>query len=164
MHLWGQEGAFYGQEATQVLDRWHLLKNLRDALEHFLERHSKVIAELAKQLKNALDIPLYKRSPQQLQAAQAAVELRQERILKIRSLHSQGQTIVEIAFELMASRTFVRKAILSEGLPEIRRNARSQSLLTPWLEALETRFKAGLRNARQFWRELQTLGFKRPCP
>ena len=59
----------------------------------------------------------------------------------------------------MASRTFVRKAILSEGLPEIRRNARSKSLLTPWLEALETLFKAGLRNARQFWRELQTLGF-----
>ena len=77
-------------QATQVLDRWHLLKNLRDAVEHFLERHSKVIAELAKQLKNALDIPLYKRSPQQLQAAQAAVELRQERILKIRSLYAQG--------------------------------------------------------------------------
>ena len=29
-------------QATQVLDRWHLLKNLRDALEHFLERHAKV--------------------------------------------------------------------------------------------------------------------------
>ena len=57
-------GAFYGQEAQQVLDRWHLLKNLRDAVEHFLEHHSKVIAELAKQFKNALDIPLYKRSPQ----------------------------------------------------------------------------------------------------
>ena len=87
------------------------------------------------------------------------MELRQERILKIRLLHAQGQTIVEIAFELMASRTFVRKAILAEGLPEIRRNARTRSLLTPWLEALETRFKAGLRNARQFWRELQELGF-----
>ena len=92
------------------------------------------------------------------------MELRQERILKIRLLHAQGQTIVEIAFELMASRTFVRKAILAEGLPEIRRNARTRSLLTPWLEALETRFKNGLRNARQFWRELQTFGFKRPCP
>ncbi len=51
------------------------------------------------------------------------------------------------------------KAIASNDLPEIRRNAHSRSVLTPWLTILEEKFQAGLRNGRQFWRELQAKGF-----
>ena len=32
-------------QATQVADRWHLIKNAREALERFLDRHSSRIAE-----------------------------------------------------------------------------------------------------------------------
>src|SRR3954453_12952561 len=32
-------------QATQVADRWHLIKNAREALERFLDRHSARIAE-----------------------------------------------------------------------------------------------------------------------
>jgi transposase len=74
-------------------------------------------------------------------------------------MHTQGKTIAQIAHELPASRTFVAKAIVSKDLPEIRRNAHSRSVLTPWLKLLEEKFQAGLRNGRQFWRELQEKGF-----
>src|SRR5207248_3783346 len=39
------EGA---SQAAQVADRWHLLKNLREAVERLFERHSSVVAEAVK--------------------------------------------------------------------------------------------------------------------
>jgi transposase len=147
-------------QAKQVLDRWHILKNLRDALEHFLERHRKVIAEVAQQFKNALGVPVYRPSHKQSEHARIALEVRRERILRARVLFVEYQSVARAAFELPGSRAFVAKAIKSQDLPELRNNARSRSLLEPWLPELEARFMSGLRNARQFWRELQTLGFQ----
>jgi transposase len=124
-----------------------------------LERHTKQIADLAKKFRATLNLPLYKRSAKELQAALRALETRQERLLLIRDLYRQGKTIVQIAYELPASHTFVAKAIASNELPEIRRNPHGRSVLTPWLSSLETKFQTGLRNARQFWRDLQAQGF-----
>ena len=146
-------------QAQQVLDKWHVLSNLREALQGLLERHTKQIAGLAKQFRATLNLPLYKRSVKEQEAAQRALETRQERLLLIRDFFEQGKTIVQIAHELPASRTFVAKAIASKELPEIRRNPHGRSVLTPWLSSLETKFQDGLRNARQFWRDLQTQGF-----
>jgi hypothetical protein len=123
-----------------------VLFNLRDALEAILERYPKQIATLAKKFRATLNLPLYKRSPKQLEAAKQALEVRRERLLKIRDMHTRGKTIVQIAHELPASRTFVAKAIASKDLPELRRNAHSRSVLTPWLKLLEEKFQTGLRN------------------
>jgi transposase len=146
-------------QAKQVLDRWHILKNLRDALEHLLERHRKVIAEVAQQFKTALGVPVYRPSYKQSEHAKAVLEMRCERILRARALFAEYQSVARVAFELPGSRTFVAKAIKSQDLPELGNNARSRSLLEPWLPELEARFTGGLRNARQFWRELQAIGF-----
>ena len=147
-------------QARQVLDRWHVLKNLRDALEHLLERHRKVITEVAQQFKNTLGVPVYRPSHKQSEHAKVALGVRRERISRARALFVEYQNVARVAFELPGSRAFVAKAIKSQDLPELRNNARSRSLLEPWLPELETRFTSGLRNARQFWRELQTLGFQ----
>jgi transposase len=92
-------------QAKQILDKWHVLFNLRDALEGILERYPKQIATLAKKFRATLNLPLYKRSPKQLEAAKQALEVRQERLLKIRDMYTQGKTIAQIAHELPASRT-----------------------------------------------------------
>ena len=123
-----------------------------------------MIAEVAQQYKNALGVPVYRPSYKQSEHAKATLEMRRERILRIRELFVEYQSVARVAFELPGSRTFVAKAIKSQDLPELRNNARSRSLLEPWIPELETRFTNGLRNARQFWRELQAIGFKRPCP
>ena len=147
-------------QAKQVLDRWHILKNLRDALEHLLERHRKVIAEVAQQFKNVVGVPVYRPSYKQSEHAKATLEMRRERILRARELFAEYQSVARVAFELPGSRTFVAKAIKSQDLPELRNHARSRSLLEPWVPELEARFTNGLRNARQFWRELQAIGFQ----
>lgn len=96
----------------------------------------------------------------QVQEAKATLEMRRERILRARALFVEYQSVARVAFELPGSRTFVAKAIKSQDLPELRNNARGRSLLEPWIPELETRFTNGLRNARQFWRELQAIGFQ----
>jgi transposase len=87
------------------------------------------------------------------------LEVRRERILRARALFAEHQNIARVAKALPASKVFVRKAIRSEGLPDLRDNARTPSLLERWVPELEARFMAGLRNAKQFWRELCELGF-----
>ena len=148
-------------QAKQIIDRWHVLKNLRDALENFLSRHGKQIAEIAKEFKSPSRLPAYVRKTK-IQTAQSKSKLRarQERILRARALFVEYNTITRVAQELPASKTFVRKAIRSEDLPELRNIARGGSLLDPWISELELRFVRGLRNGRQFWRELREIGYQ----
>ena len=89
--------------------------------------------------------------------------MRRERIQRARALFVEYQSVARVTFELPGSRTFVAKAIKSQDLPELRNHARSRSLLEPWVAELETRFLLGLRNARQFWRELQALVLSDPA-
>src|SRR5690606_16395629 len=74
-------------QAVQVADRWHLLKNLHDALRRVVDRHHQQIEEAA----NAVDVEQQKAQPEpiasseELLAAQktarsaAASELSQQR-------------------------------------------------------------------------------------
>jgi transposase len=137
-----------------------VLKNLRDALEHFLKRNSKPIAEIAKKFKSISSIPINKGSKKHQERATTMLEVRRERILRARALFAEHQNIARVAKALPASKVFVRKAIRSEGLPDLRDNARATSLLERWVPELEARFVSGLRNAKQFWRELCELGFE----
>jgi transposase len=147
--------------AKQVLDRWHVLKNLRDALEKFLTRHRKAIAEIAKEFRNPSSLPAsYGTSKKQLAKAKSKLRVRQERIQRARELFAKYNSIIRVARELPASKTFVYKAIRSEDLPELRNNARGGSLLDRWVPELELRFARGLRNGKQFWRELREIGFE----
>ena len=75
------------------------------------------------------------------------LEVRRERILRTRALFAGHKNIAQVAKALPASKVFVRKAIRSEGLPDLRDNARATSLLERWVPELEARFVAGLRNA-----------------
>ena len=159
-HEYSKACAEGAPQAKQVFDRWHVLKNLRDALEHFLKRNSKPIAEITKEFKVTSSIPINKGSKRHQVNAKTMLEVRRERILRARALFAEHKNIARVAKALPASKVFVRKAIRSEGLPDLRDNARAMSLLERWVPELEARFVAGLRNAKQFWRELCELGFE----
>ena len=146
-HEYAKACAEGAPQAKQVFDRWHLLKNLRDALEHFLKRNSKPIAEIAKEFKVTSSIPINKGSKKHQAHAKTMLEVRRERILRARALFAEHKNIARVAKALPASKVFVRKAIRSEGLPDLRDNARATSLLERWVPELEARFVAGLRNA-----------------
>jgi transposase len=148
-------------QAKQVLDRWHALKNLCDALENFLARLRKPIAEIAKEFKNTSTLPAsFRESKKQRIKAKSKLRARQERIQRARELFAKYNSITRVAQELPASKTFVYKSIRTKDLPELRNNARGGGLLDRWVPELELRFARGLRNGRQFWRELREIGYQ----
>ena len=84
-------------QAKQILDRWHLLKNLGDALERQLRRYQGTINELANEL-NANHVRVM-RSQREEAARQAAQQKRLTRMRAIRDIHSQGMSMLAITHE-----------------------------------------------------------------
>ncbi len=143
--------------AKQVLDRWHLLKNLGDALERQLRRYQGTINELAKELN--VDHVRVMRSQREEAARQAAQQKRLTRMQAIRDLHAQGMSMLAITHELRVSRTFVRHVTRMDVLPDARYRKSRPSTLDPFEPYLNQRWDEGCRNAMQLWREVKERGY-----
>jgi transposase len=177
------EGARRGApEALQVADRWHLLKNLGDAVLQVLQTHHHAIDQAF-----APELPLVTlerptpapsaddRSDQHDNAAPPASESavptraaqerqqrqarRQARYEAIQQLHEQGWSIRAIAQHLGLERKTVRKYIQASSCPAPQRRPARSSLLDPYKSYLLERWNAGCRNAMQLLREIEAQGF-----
>jgi transposase len=144
-------------QATQVLDRWHLLKNLREACERQLGCFQKAIDTVASEVgADYLRVP---RSTREEAAREEALEKRRGRIQEVRDLRAQGMSISAIAKQVKASRTFVRRSINLDALPQRRPRKQQVSLLDPFKTYLEKRWREGCHNAKQLWREVCERGY-----
>jgi transposase len=147
-------------QAQQVADRWHILKNLREAAERALKR---VHAELVEQ-QAAANLPQasrYKRrrSQTEIAAAKVARFRRQAHYEEVVALYTQGMTILGIADQLRMSRSTVRNFVYAGAFPERASTLRAKSLLGPYIPSLEKRLAQGCRNANKLWGEIQAQGF-----
>jgi transposase len=150
-------------QAIQIADRWHLLKNLRDMLERFLqsiraELQALPIAE-AHQVALAPQRSPFYRTRRERAAAQASRERRLAQYTHIQQLRRDGYNITQIAQLLGLNRKTVSKYYHARTFPERNRRSPGRSLLDPYLPYLAQRFDAGCQNALQLWRELQDQGF-----
>ncbi len=148
-------------EAVQIADRFHILLNLREAVERALKR---IHAELIEQ-QNASGHDLasrYKRRRSQTEIAASKVSRlrRQARYEEVVSLYKQGMSILGIAEQLRMSRSTVRNFVYAGAFPERANVLRTKSLLDPYVPYLEQRLAQVCRNANQLWRELVAQGFK----
>ncbi len=149
-------------QATQVADRWHLLKNLNEVLERIL---ASVRAELSKLPMLLLDTntPVTRRpenrSKNETLARAARRQNRLTRYEQVRALHLEGVPIKRIAERLKMSRTTVRKFIKTETYPEMAPHSRTGAL-APFEPYLRQRWREGCRNALQLWREVCAHGYR----
>ena len=146
--------------AQQVVDRWHLMKNLREVLERVLGR----VHETLKQRQLATGLPVRprakrRRSKNEQMAAQMARLRREARYEDVVALYRQGVSIVRIAEDLHMSRTTVRKFVAAGAFPERASTLRSKSILDPYIPYLQQRLAEGPVNASQLWREVHKQGF-----
>ncbi len=144
-------------EAVQVLDRWHVLRNVREVAERVLDRHSGDLRELAAPAGGA-EPPPRRRSPAE-EAKRA--EVRREvaaRHAEIRRLAAKGGTIAGIARQLGVTRTMVRRYRSADAPPE-RDYPPRRSILDPYEPHLRRRWAEGCRNALQLWREIRAQGY-----
>ena len=165
------EGARQGAPAaTQVADRFHLLQNLREALDQVFSTYSQALDAV-----NALvhqqpvplsdgamavpvpphDIPL----PAQQRAVQRQAR-RQALYTQVWALHHQGWTAPAIAQHVGLSLRTVQRDLRSATFAgRKRRSDRGDSSLNPYKPYLLERWNAGCYTAMRLFRDLRQRGY-----
>ena len=115
------EGAAAGApQAIQCADRWHLCKNLGDAVEEYLKRQPHCVPAPSppssiSETKETAPPASTKPSKKQERLSQEIFERKQDIVGKVREMHQQGISGHGIAAELGLARGTVRKYLQSEG-------------------------------------------------
>jgi transposase len=164
-------------QAVQVVDRFHLVHNLRQVLEAFLLDHRPALQAAAVGTAMALTpstgvmpvTPVYRgrrRSSKPVQLREeAARPPRHARWVAIyeavRTLRARGTPIATMARQLGISRPTVYAYLRRDTPPGPRRLQRPPSarVLTPYVPYLIRRWRESGADSRQLWREIQALGY-----
>jgi len=170
-------------DAVQVADRWHLLKNLRDALERLLREKPaclKAVAEKPETLKkepsvqeiadldDIADTKEEKEITDECTPSPTRAEKRkkmhrarkQERFDQVHDLHKQGFSNRDIGRLMKMSTRTISKYLAADSCPFYPEGVRRcGSKLDPFRDYLEKRWQAGVYNASQLWREINRQGF-----
>ena len=155
-------------EAVQVSDRWHLLRNLGDAVRAVVDRHHGAVQRAAKQhtderaseseAEGAIPVPGVTKVTAAQRRSQDAHARRHGRYEEAARLRAAGISISGIAASLGAERKTIR-GWLRAGKAPLWTKPPMESSLTPHEDYLEKRWAEGCRNAALLWRELVALGF-----
>jgi len=162
-------------QAVQVVDRFHLVQNLRQVLERFLLDHrpalqaAAVMTAMARTPPPALmpGPPLYRgrrQSPKPTPPPPQRPPRHAPWVAVYETfhrLHAQGIPIATIARRLGISRPTVHAYLRRDTPPGPRRLQRplSARVLTPYVPYLIRRWRESGADSRQLWHELQTLGY-----
>ena len=155
-------------DAIQVADRWHLLTNLREALERVLDRAHPHLRALAMALPSGVRetaspqvVPVRRRrrsaNEDVVRAARRA--RRQACYEAVRTLYAQGKSMRQIAAALHLSRWLVRRVVQVDTFPERAPTRSRASKIAPFEPYLREPWQAGERNAMALWRVLQHYGY-----
>src|SRR6266516_807218 len=128
-------------QAVQVVDRFHLVQNLRQALEAFLlDRRLALQDAAARPPRHARWVAVYE---------------------AVHALRAQGTPIATMARQLGISRPTVYAYLRRDTPPGPRRLQRPPSarVLTPYTPYLIRRWRESGADSRQLWREIRALGF-----
>ncbi len=162
-------------KAVQVVDRFHLVRNLREAIEAFLVTQRPVLQAAAMRMVQALasSTPSMPVTPMYNGTRQCSHTRRQQQAVAqqrrhapwvttyeaIHTLSAQGAGITTIARQLGISRPTVY-ADLRRGTPPAPRSPqRSGQVLGPYLPSLIRRWREGVTDSMRLWREIRAQGY-----
>ena len=163
------DGAARGApQAMQIADKWHLTKNLGDAVEDYLKRNR--IRVPAAEPSEQPSCPAIPSSFEGTQASLTSVsqqhqdehrrDQRQDLWEQAHTLHEQGYGVRTIAKLLGLARNTVRRYLkMAEGWSVASRPKR-RSLLDPYRDYLLTRWMQGEHNGNQLTREIRSQGYQ----
>lgn len=151
-------------QARQCADRFHVLKNLGEALEGVLARH--LAAHRKSQAQQSRATPLSdepakqpaKLSPKEAELSQAKREERLARYQQVVALRKQGFSQTAIASQVGIGHATVSRWLSSDTFPEQQPRPRKMAL-DPHLPFLRERWEAGCHNIAQLYRELVDRGY-----
>ncbi len=146
----------------EVADRFHLLRNLGDALARALDRHHRDLraaAAAVREADTAQTAPATSPTPATEAQGPDRHAVRRARFDEALALHGQGWPMRRIARALSADRKTVRDWLRSGEFPSWRHHPRGSST-DRHAEHLNRRWGEGCHNAAQLWREIRHQGFR----
>jgi transposase-like protein len=155
-------------QATQVADRWHLLRNLREAVERLFERFAGVIREALTPAEPAAPepgnpvpaAPVTEPGPDPAGVPEGT-EGRRRRVENhrlVHDLHRQGLSSRQIARRLRLSRNVVRRYLRTDEYIDGRGCRPRRTRLDGFAAYVDQRIAEGCRNAAELYRELAARG------
>ncbi|MDO9713877.1 ISL3 family transposase [Paracraurococcus sp. LOR1-02] len=150
--------------AIEVADRWHLLRNLGDAVHAAAQHHHAAARRIGKEI---MAHPPHAGTPGEATAepttavqrrSSASHAHRQAQFEEAARLHAAGASLSAIARQLGLNRKTLRCWLQAGAVPTWHK-PRRDSLLDPYRDHLERRWSEGCHNATRLWQELVALGF-----
>jgi len=159
-------------QAQQVVDRFHLVRNLAEVLEKILAHCRAEIrqgdgeqlapAKATEELPRPLPTPAIwqQRTPAHIeQAHQAHQASRDDRFRQITELHAHGLTQAAIARRIGMSEKAVRNWLKRGAAPTWKRKSRRRSVFDPYAPYVLERGPAGMHEGKQLYEEIRAQGF-----
>jgi transposase len=151
-------------QAVQCADRFHIVKNLREALEGVLARH--LAAHRRSQAEKSSATPLSdapskqppKQSPKAAKQSQAKREERLAQYEQVVTLRKLGLSQTAIADQVGIGHATVSRWLAHGAFPEQQPHLRKTGL-DSYLPFLRQRWEGGCHNIAQLYRELVVRGY-----
>lgn len=160
--------------ATQVADRWHLLKNMREELQKALKADSRLIKEVSIKIEetrlsekeemaagqafvqagNPSFLPEEKPHKEYQKAEKTQREITFETVT---TLKAAGKKVTHIAQEVGISRKTVYQYLRSDFCPSTQSRT---TMLMPYLEYLSRRLGSPGMSKKDLWKEIAGKGYK----
>src|SRR5262249_26568688 len=166
------EGAQHGAPAApQVADRFHLLQNLREALDQVVLTHEQALEAVNALMRRrprlrpdgaeAVPVPPPGEPPPPAQQRAGQRQARRQALhTQVWALHRQGWTAPAIAQHVgLSLRTVQRDLRTATFAGRRHRSDRGESVLNPYKPYLLERWNAGCSTAMRLFRELQQRGY-----
>src|SRR6266568_1804475 len=159
-------------QAQQVVDRFHVVKNLSEVLQEILGHCRAEIRQgeaslpqletaAAERTRARPSIATWQqRTPAHVKKAhQARQASRDDRYQQMTTLRAQGLTQREVATRMGMSERAIRTWLKRGGAPTNERQFRRQSVFDPYAAYVLQRWQDGIHEAKQLYEEIQTQGF-----
>jgi transposase len=155
-------------DATQVVDRWHLLSNWREAVERVFDCHRGRIKRVVlpppepvgKPAATVLPAKGVNRRRKYLEEQRARAQAKRlARYKEIRKRHAKGEYLTTIARDLQIDYKTARKYALSDECPTRKPYPKRRRMLEPYEPYLRARWKEGCKNGRGLYREIVAHGY-----
>jgi transposase len=159
-------------QARQVVDRFHLVRNLSEVLKEILGhcraeiRQGKAPVPQSETAGKEHMRPLptaatwQQRTPAHVKKAhQARQASREDRYQQMTTLRAQGLTQREVAKRIGMSERAVRNWLKRGAAPTNERRFRRRSVFDPYAAYVLERWQAGIHEAKQLYEEIQVQGF-----
>jgi transposase len=155
--LAGHTGA---PQALQVADRFHLARNVSDALTELLRSRRWIIP--AQETELAIHLGIHRA------AAAAILEMKEPKATPrkealweaVQQRKESGEYIRAMARELGVCRRTVRKYLAAEHPPAYRKRSSRRTKLAPYLSYMHQRWQEGCHSARRLYGELVSHGYQ----